>query len=531
MILTPSKKHNKHKKLISTGIFILVLTMLLFSFTGDPDFGWHYKFGEYIVTHKALLFENIFSYTYPDYLWVNSYWFSQIIIYILYKNFGPIGLSLTLSLIFALYSYKIFSKAKVSGIIKIPGLFIFTLIIGRYLISVRPFYFSSVFMLALMYVLLYEKKYIRFLPILFVFWVNMHADFLLGIFVLGIYTLSEILKAAATLWSKKPDLKENARVLAGRKVFPLLKSWLKISVYPILSLAATLLNPYGMKIWTTMFNEIGNSTQFSHISEWIPFGFELDSYSSVSFFAVTSFMLGLLIFSAFMVRKKYGWWFFIVNLVLLILSIRAKYFMRIFLIMGIFGILDFWGSLFEEAISKIKKSAPCNKLSPIKTKQHLIEPFFKLKPLLITILYFAAAESFVRNITLTKDVSIWAEKEKYPYEAVSYIKKTRPEGNMFNEYDWGGYLIWQLPEYKTFIDGRMASWHQNGEGALKTYVQITKKPGEYYHLFEEYVNKYDINFVLLKKDSDLVKFIKENHSDRWQVVLENEISTLFTKLP
>ena len=54
-------------------------------------------------------------------------------------------------------------------------------------------------------------------------------------------------------------------------------------------------------------------------------------------------------------------------------------------------------------------------------------------------------------------------------------KGKAPEGNMFNEYSWGVYLIWKLPEYKTFIDGRMLSWRdESGYSVFEEYVEITR---------------------------------------------------------
>jgi hypothetical protein len=39
-------------------------------------------------------------------------------------------------------------------------------------------------------------------------------------------------------------------------------------------------------------------------------------------------------------------------------------------------------------------------------------------------------------------------------EAVDFLKENHPEGRLFNSYNWGGYLLWALPEYPVFVDGR-----------------------------------------------------------------------------
>ena len=69
----------------------------------DPDFGWHYKYGEYFVQNGKILRENIFSYTLPDYQWANTYWASQIIIYLLHNKLGAFWLSFITGLIFSAF--------------------------------------------------------------------------------------------------------------------------------------------------------------------------------------------------------------------------------------------------------------------------------------------------------------------------------------------------------------------------------------------------------------------------------------------
>jgi len=48
-----------------------------------------------------------------------------------------------------------------------------------------------------------------------------------------------------------------------------------------------------------------------------------------------------------------------------------------------------------------------------------------------------------------------AVREQQPVGAIAYLKERRPEGQLFNSYNWGGYLIWDIwPLYLTYVDGR-----------------------------------------------------------------------------
>ena len=43
---------------------------------------------------------------------------------------------------------------------------------------------------------------------------------------------------------------------------------------------------------------------------------------------------------------------------------------------------------------------------------------------------------------------------RYPYAAVQRLKEMEFSGNIYNSWRFGGFLQWELPEAKTFIDGR-----------------------------------------------------------------------------
>ena len=78
------------------------------------------------------------------------------------------------------------------------------------------------------------------------------------------------------------------------------------------------------------------------------------------------------------------------------------------------------------------------------------------------------------------------------------MKDHLPAGRIFSEYNWGGYLIWKLPEKKVFIDGRMPSWRwkDNPEGelgaAFDDYSDILSGDKDYKGMF----TKYNVDTVL-----------------------------------
>ena len=108
---------------------------------------------------------------------------------------------------------------------------------------------------------------------------------------------------------------------------------------------------------------------------------------------------------------------------------------------------------------------------------------------------------------------------KLPYASVIFIKSQKLQGRMFNLYAWGGYLIWQLPGHKTFIDGRMPSWRENGRSVFEDYIKITSEPKKYEKLFDSY----KISWALDKPDSRLIKFLK---TKKWKTLYEDKVSII-----
>ena len=98
-------------------------------------------------------------------------------------------------------------------------------------------------------------------------------------------------------------------------------------------------------------------------------------------------------------------------------------------------------------------------------------------------------ELYLKSLNLQSTLNV----QGYPTGAVSYLKTNNLDINsgLFNEYNWGGYLVWlQIP---VFIDGRMASWKNDGKSILADYIAISR--GDCTVL-----QKYKIKLALLKKE-------------------------------
>jgi hypothetical protein len=66
-----------------------------------------------------------------------------------------------------------------------------------------------------------------------------------------------------------------------------------------------------------------------------------------------------------------------------------------------------------------------------------------------------------------------------PFSAVDYLERSQPQGNLYNFYEYGGYVSWRLYPKKIFIDQRCLSWD--------TYEEYSRAwRGDYSDVFNKY---------------------------------------------
>ncbi len=50
----------------------------------------------------------------------------------------------------------------------------------------------------------------------------------------------------------------------------------------------------------------------------------------------------------------------------------------------------------------------------------------------------------------------------YPVKALAYLQQLHPQGRVFNDCLWGGYLTWNIRDIPVFIDSRLDIYEYNG---------------------------------------------------------------------
>jgi hypothetical protein len=215
----------------------------------DPDLWGHVRFGHDIVSTRSLPAADSYSFL-ADRPWINHEWLAESVMYVAYAAGGPPGLVALKVLLLAGVLGAVFlalGRQSVTGASR--DLLLAVVVLGTFgqINHMRPQVFSLIafsWLLALLSTVDSRRARLILIPALFAAWVNLHGGWIVGGAALALWTL-------VTLGSAAPRAEKATLVGCG-----------------VLSLLATLLNPYGVNMWLFLWNTVGFGR--AEISEWQP---------------------------------------------------------------------------------------------------------------------------------------------------------------------------------------------------------------------------------------------------------------------
>lgn len=453
------------KKLWGWGVWWVAIWGIFFGMgikNLDPDFGWHIRTGKWIMDQKRVPTTDPFSYTMPTYPFVDHEWLTNLGMYLGYQRFGYNFLAG----IFATLATVTLWVAGMGGLrfwTLLPIGFGLEALMNRS--GVRP-QIEDWLLLMILIVWFDKRKFwlktMWLFPILMVVWVNLHGGFALGIILGG------LIMFLAWIQEKKINYREALTGLVG--------------------IVATLVNPYGWRVWWEVWMQMSDSGLRKYIAEWQPF------YNNVEFgYWLLAALVGAL---GWRYRVTYSWSMIGAAAVTFVAGLSSLRHMALFVVVAILFAAKGLEKFYEEI-----------KISPTKIKRgkNMLVMFGGISLVVVTF-------SILKNYGYLKNYN---PVSVYPNKAVDFLKKNPFEGNLFAPYEWGGYLIKEYPEKKVFIDGRMPSWRRSEEvvgesnWAFVDYLTVAYK-GEYTESFK----KFDIKRVLLSNHE-----IKK--TSEWWLILGN----------
>ena len=99
------------------------------------------------------------------------------------------------------------------------------------------------------------------------------------------------------------------------------------------------------------------------------------------------------------------------------------------------------------------------------------------------------------------------------------MNENRPPTELFNTFDWGGYLMFFAPGYRVSIDGRTDLY----DDYLETYAAtIAAEPG-----WDRELDAEGIGTVLVDTDSLLAGALAAD--DGWEATYRDDVATIFVR--
>jgi hypothetical protein len=272
-----------------------------------------------------------------------------------------------------------------------------------------------------------------------------------------------------------------------------------LSITFIASIAAVVINPNGVRMYIYPFETLSSSAMQTYIQEWFSPDFHLAHWQPFAW------LILLTIATALLTPSKSS----ATQVILLVFfgyaALRSVRNIPFFILIAI--------PLISRQLNQLFERFNFNEEAYARRSIVVIN-------VVLAIIIIAVA--FLRVQTVSAEQANY-EKQTFPVAAVEWIAKNKPEGNIYNTYDWGGYLIWKLyPEYKVFIDGRADVY---GDVFIRNYLTIYRAEQGWN---EKLINS-NVRVVLIKPDAPLADAMRQ--MSNWEIVYKDEQSILYIKEP
>jgi hypothetical protein len=112
---------------------------------------------------------------------------------------------------------------------------------------------------------------------------------------------------------------------------------------------------------------------------------------------------------------------------------------------------------------------------------------------------------------------------RFPVAATAFIN-THPRAihdEMFNDYGWGGYLMFAMPQHLVFIDGRNDFYGAN-------FVREFDRVSQIHPDWAGVLNKYNVGWTILPRIHALNQILAL--SNDWRLVYTDEVTTIYGRL-
>jgi hypothetical protein len=495
-------------------VIVGVMALQLKYFVLDSDIWWHLKVGDWIVGHMGVPHTGILSRTAANRPWVAYSWGYEVLLSRAYAWFGLIGIGVFGTVLTLAVAYSIFwMMRRLSSQFWVA--WIGTLIVCWSFLfngTPRPFFFS-IGLFAVTLTLLLEAnrsdrvQMLYWLPLIFLVWANLHIQFIYGLFLVGLFIAVNLAQRIASALSISP----------GFLLPPTLPAANLVAVGAACALA-TLCGPYFYHPYLVVLEYSKAKFAYSIIIELQPLSFRGYSHflellvMAAGFFAV-GWQASLRRANAPSGQQNDSASLDLFKLALL--SIAAVVAFR--------TMRDAWFICLPAAAcvadlfaARAKDRQPGSSTEAIAPAWHesFVERAGIIAVTAILLVIFSTNTDFNER-GLDRAIS-----STYPVNAINFLRRNPVPGPLYNNLNWGGFLMWYMPDYPVAIDGRNDLY---GDDLDKIFfnTQIAEKS----YTTDPYLNESRV--VLLDSHLPLAKILTID--PRFQVVYHDDIATVFAR--
>jgi hypothetical protein len=388
-----------------------MLICLHSAFVSDADIWWHMRMGQWILAHHAVPHVDLYSAQLAGTRWLAYSWLYELLVVKFFDRLGMVGLivyssTMILAITAALYHLVRRLQNDFSLITVLTFASAYSM---AHLYSPRPWMFTILFFILELDVLMHVRRTGRlrellWLPVIFALWANVHILFVDGLLVLGLAFAESVI---ARWWSA-----------AETRVRPM---WMGLAL--LASVLATLANPFGWSIYGVAYGLANQGGALNVVAELQSIAFRDYVDYLILIFAMTS-------------AAALAW------------QRRLLFFETALLAFA--AILSFRSTRDEWLMAVVGAMILAANLRVSEKPTHRL-PWFAT-----TLAAIVAALTMPIGLRAMhiNDKQLKTQLEKnLPVQAVEAVQAKGYTGTLFNDYGWGGYLIWAL-HMPVSIDGR-----------------------------------------------------------------------------
>ncbi|MGH7781533.1 MAG: hypothetical protein ACREQR_17100 [Candidatus Binataceae bacterium] len=408
---------------------VLIAIMIMDSTrVADPDLYGHLRFGQQILFSGHIARFDTYSYSIAGLRWISHEWLSEVVIAWFYVHGGVIGLKLMKLGCSAALVLILFAAMRETGASAVTQVAIMLLASVRISVQIqfRPQIFTYLLLAAILMLLArdnFRGRAMLWLTVpMFVLWANLHGGFVVGLGVMGLYTI----------------VRGGQEIVAGRGS----ARFFHLAAITSACIVATLFTPYGAGSWLSVLHTIGNPSMLGAINEWQPLiKATIGEYHA----AHLSFFYDLSVFGIFLATA---------------VTIALAPSTDDLPMVAIAGVLVAAAFLHVRNVPLGMMAAmiPLARhttlaLDARRTSRPGEAPSRRGTTLAGQVIVALAA------VALAAETGLFSKKlgltEPYPAGALAFMRAHELSGNMLCEYSWNDYIIFhQWPRDKVFLDSR-----------------------------------------------------------------------------